>query len=761
MMILATPPGAPLPSAASKPIAANSTHRLLQELLASSLLLAEDWDGLSVEGQRQLMRCQTTEDLLSSLAEQGLLTQFQADRVQASKMHGLILGQYRVLNRLGAGGMGVVFRAEHIRLRRVVAVKVLPIYQARSQSRRNLHRFYAEARAVARLQHPNIVAALDAGELANPDDPDAPILHYYVMEYVQGQDLEQSVQNHGPLAPATACTYIYQIASALAEAHKHNLVHRDIKPSNIMITPDSQAKLLDFGLVRQFSHRLTEPGTVLGTVDYIAPEQARDASTVDIRADIYGLGGTLFWCLLGQPPFESQATVAQELARRQTQEPPSVHLWRSEVPVELDAVIARMMACDPNNRYATPQAVMTALVPFLQAEVRSMVLTPTLADGGAPALVRHDAQVTPPRQQRVLAVDDEVGVRHVCKQILQSEGILCDEAVSGAEALAAVASKPYDLILLDWAMPDLTGTDVCRRLRENPPTPHLKIVMFSGHWAPDDLAKILSTGIDDFLTKPFTVTQLVARIKAALRLKEAQDRTDQLTRYLLAMNHQLEHNLYARDSDLVHARKALVLGLAKLVGYRDAETGAHLIRLQQYSRCLAQQAATLPAFTPQIDNRFLTTLECCVPLHDIGKVGLPDHILLKDGRLDPDERIIMQTHTTIGADTLREMAHQHGSSVAFLEMAVDIARHHHERYDGEGYPDRLAGDSIPLAARIVTIGDVYDALRCRRAYKPALAHPAALRMMLETAPGQFDPLLLQAFQRCAQDFERVYQLMPD
>ncbi len=142
-------------------------------------------------------------------------------------------------------------------------------------------------------------------------------------------------------------------------------------------------------------------------------------------------------------------------------------------------------------------------------------------------------------------------------------------------------------------------------------------------------------------------------------------------------------------------------------------------------------------------------------------MGLPDHILLKPGKLDPDERILMQTHTTIGADILQEVARQHGSAVAFLQMAINITRHHHERYDGKGYPDRLAGTDIPLSARIVAIADVYDALRSRRVYKPALSHAAALEVMLQTSPGQFDPVLIQAFQRCAGDFERIARELPD
>jgi response regulator RpfG family c-di-GMP phosphodiesterase len=154
-------------------------------------------------------------------------------------------------------------------------------------------------------------------------------------------------------------------------------------------------------------------------------------------------------------------------------------------------------------------------------------------------------------------------------------------------------------------------------------------------------------------------------------------------------------------------------------------------------------------------------LECCAPLHDIGKVGLPDHILLKPGKLDPDERIIMQAHTIIGAETLRTVAQQHGSAMAFLQMAIDIAHYHHERYDGHGYPARLCGNDIPLGARLVTLGDVYDALRSRRVYKPALSHAATMQVMTEASTGQFDPALLQAFHRCANHFDRIYRELVD
>jgi response regulator RpfG family c-di-GMP phosphodiesterase len=256
------------------------------------------------------------------------------------------------------------------------------------------------------------------------------------------------------------------------------------------------------------------------------------------------------------------------------------------------------------------------------------------------------------------------------------------------------------------------------------------------------------------------MVQLQARLKAALRLKDAQEQSDALNQQLREMNAALERDLTARDSDLIHARNTLVLALGRLVEQRDPEIGARLHRMRRYSRCLAEVAATLPSFAGQIDDHFVRMLECWAPLHDLGKVALPDHILHKPGKLDPDERIIMQSHTIIGAETLAEVARQDPSNAGFLQMAIDIARHHHECYDGTGYPDRLSGSAIPLPARLVTIADVYDALRCRRPYRPALSHAAAVQVMGLTARGQFDPALLHAFELIAPQFEQIFRDSP-
>lgn len=361
---------------------------------------------------------------------------------------------------------------------------------------------------------------------------------------------------------------------------------------------------------------------------------------------------------------------------------------------------------------------------------------------------------------RVLVVDDEPSNVQLCRLILAQEGIQCEEANNGIVALEVLSEAPCDLVLLDIDMPKMMGTEVLRRLRENPPRPNLKIIMVSGRASGDEMAQMLATGADDYLTKPFSIVQLAFRVKAALRLKAAQDRTDLLNAQLRTMNHSLEESLGARNSDLVHARNALVLALAELVAYRDTESGAHLLRLQHYSRRLGDEAAMCAAFAGQIDGNFLQLLECCAPLHDIGKAGLPDYVLLKPGKLAPDERVIMQTHTTMGAAVLMKVAKHHGFAVAFLQMAIDICRHHHERYDGTGYPDRLAGDTIPLAARIVAIADVYDALRSRRCYKPALTHLETMEIMSQSQ-GHFDPPLFQVFLRCAHQFERLYAEMDE
>ena len=310
-------------------------------------------------------------------------------------------------------------------------------------------------------------------------------------------------------------------------------------------------------------------------------------------------------------------------------------------------------------------------------------------------------------------------------------------------------------MLLDVNLPDVEGYEVLRALRADPPVANLKVIMFSGMSGPDELAGMMLQGADDFLSKPFSVPQFFGRVKTALRLKEAQDRSDLLNHRLLATSGDME----AKFSGLEEIREALVMALARLVQMRENDGGSRLERMRRYARCLAEEASQSPSFGEAASQAFIDMLTTCAPLHDIGKAGLPDHILFKPGKLATDERVLMQAHTTVGAQALDDLAERYPAARAFLMMAGDVVRHHHERYDGTGYPDRLAGDAIPLAARIVAIADVYDALRSRRSWKPALSHAAATQLLADS-PGQFDPALLQAFTRVSAQFDKIYREVP-
>jgi serine/threonine protein kinase len=298
------------------------------------------------------------------LVRDGVLTHFQAEQVLLGKWRRFTIGKYKVLERLGAGGMGSVYLCEHKLMRRRVAVKVLPTAKADDPS--SLERFYREARAVAALDHPNIVRAYDIDQ----DDK----LHFLVMEYVDGSSLQEIIKKVGPMDVTRAAHYMLQSALGLQHAHASaGLVHRDIKPGNILVDRSGVVKILDMGLARFFHDEediLTKKydENVLGTADYLAPEQALDSHGVDIRADIYSLGATFYFCLTGRTPF-TEGTVAQKLIWHQTRQPKPIRQTRPEVPDALAVLIERMMAKDPAQRPQTPQQVADALAPFTQSPI--------------------------------------------------------------------------------------------------------------------------------------------------------------------------------------------------------------------------------------------------------------------------------------------------------------------------------------------------------------------------------------------------------
>ncbi|MBV9124929.1 MAG: serine/threonine protein kinase [Planctomycetes bacterium] len=300
-------------------------------------------------------------DLGRALGQAGLVTAYQLRRLRTGATHGLVLGNYRVLDRLGAGAMAVVYRAEHYLMKRHVAVKAMPVDEDCSPDL--LERFAGEIRVLADLHHPNIVTAYDAGELPAPG-PQMPGLLYLVMELVSGGDLEQHVIKNGPASVGQACDWIRQAACGLQEAHDRKLIHRDIKPSNLLLTTQGQVKVVDFGLVRQFSSRLTNPKVLLGTIEFMAPEQSNDPTRVGIQADIYGLGASLFWVLTGQPPHPTAPTLAAALTALQDEPARRLRDLRPDIPEELDHLVSRMLDRDPGRRPSRAAAVKNALLRF-------------------------------------------------------------------------------------------------------------------------------------------------------------------------------------------------------------------------------------------------------------------------------------------------------------------------------------------------------------------------------------------------------------
>jgi serine/threonine protein kinase len=323
-------------------------------------------------------------EFANDMVQDGVLTYFQSEQFLLGKWRGFTIGKFKLLERIGVGGMGQVFLCEHMFMKRRVAVKVLP--PAKADQPAALGRFYREARAAGSLDHPNIVRTHDIDQDGN--------LHFIVMDYVDGPNLLDVVKKFGPLDLGRALSYTRQAALGLDYAFRNHLIHRDIKPGNILIDRRGLARILDMGLARfinDHGDQLTikyDDKIVLGTADYVAPEQVANSHSVDIRADIYALGATLYFLLVGHPPFPT-GTVSQKLLWHRTKEPTPVRQIRPDVPEALAAVIAKMMAKDPKARYQTPAQVATDLDQFitgpvpLPAEEEMPNLSPAALDGAA------------------------------------------------------------------------------------------------------------------------------------------------------------------------------------------------------------------------------------------------------------------------------------------------------------------------------------------------------------------------------------------
>ncbi|MEW6220470.1 MAG: HD domain-containing phosphohydrolase [Thermodesulfobacteriota bacterium] len=317
-------------------------------------------------------------------------------------------------------------------------------------------------------------------------------------------------------------------------------------------------------------------------------------------------------------------------------------------------------------------------------------------------------------------------------------------ALDGETALEDIANGPPDLILLDIMMPGLNGYEVCRRLKANPRTRDIPVIFLSALTGEDDEVAGLKLGAVDYIAKPFTPALVRARVRNHLELKKHRDGLAELVR--------------ARTRELAITKEVTIDGLAALAEYRDPETGGHIQRTKYYVRLLAEALRRQPRFQKALDEESLELLYKSAPLHDIGKVGVPDHILFKPGPLSAEEFTAMQKHAEYGANAIRRTEEKLPAD-SFLAFARQIAQTHHERWDGTGYPGGLRGDAIPLGGRLMALADVYDALISRRVYKAPLSHRRAVEIIIQgdgrTRPSHFDPEVLAVFAEQEAMFRQI------
>jgi putative two-component system response regulator len=354
----------------------------------------------------------------------------------------------------------------------------------------------------------------------------------------------------------------------------------------------------------------------------------------------------------------------------------------------------------------------------------------------------------------ILAVDDAPVNLSLITGLLKSHYRI-KVANSGEKALRIVHSDlPPDLVLLDVVMPDLDGIEVCRRLKDDPRTRHIPVIFLTAMSKSEDERIGLEAGAVDYITKPISPPILLARVKTHLQLKAGAD-------FLKDKNAYLESEVYRRTREVQAIQDVTILTMASLAETRDNETGNHIRRTQHYVKALAIKLRDHPRFAGYFTDHVIDLLFKSAPLHDIGKVGIPDKILLKPGKLTPEEFEIMKTHTTLGRDAIEQAERQLGTPVEFLKVAKEIAYAHQEKWDGSGYPEGLAGVGIPVSARLMAVADVYDALISRRVYKPAFPHERAVEMIADGRGRHFDPDITDAFMEIREEFRTIAKLFAD
>ncbi|MGM0427004.1 MAG: HD domain-containing phosphohydrolase [Thermodesulfobacteriota bacterium] len=327
---------------------------------------------------------------------------------------------------------------------------------------------------------------------------------------------------------------------------------------------------------------------------------------------------------------------------------------------------------------------------------------------------------------KILIVDDELVSRKKIEKLIQTLGHETLMAEDGTQGWERWQNERTRIVITDWIMPGMDGLELCKKIREVQGGRYTYVIMVTAKEAVNDIITGMEAGADDFITKPFVKEELAVRIRAGERILGFE------------------------------TRDVVIFSLARLAESRDPETGNHLERIRYYSKTLAETMFQSASRPPELDTLFIENIFLTSPLHDIGKIGIPDAILLKPGLYNDEEFTIMKDHCRIGFETLNEALVRYPNA-DYLRMSAEIALHHHERFDGTGYPEGLKGNEIPLSARIVALADVYDALVNKRVYKEAYPHEKARAIILEGSGKHFDPLVVDAFLECQKKFIEIFK----
>jgi putative two-component system response regulator len=360
----------------------------------------------------------------------------------------------------------------------------------------------------------------------------------------------------------------------------------------------------------------------------------------------------------------------------------------------------------------------------------------------------------------VLIVDDIEANREVLEDQVILMGHTPITANNGLSALAQMEKRTPDLVLLDIMMPEMTGDEVLRRMKTDSALQYIPVIVISAIDDMDSIAECISAGAEDYLIKPYNKELLAARIGNAFEKKRLHDAENKHRELLQNYNLTLEEQVRAQVKQLSKAHLSTIFSMSKLAESRDPETGEHLERMREYCKIVAQELRNHPVHKSIIDDKYIENIYLASPLHDIGKVGVPDRVLLKPGKLTDEEFDEIKKHPGFGAETLRAVNEEFPDN-DFVHIGIEIAETHHEKWDGSGYPNGLSETDIPLSGRILALGDVYDALTSKRCYKDAFSHEKSRDIILEGKGKHFDPDVVEAFLKREDDFVDVRKKLID